>query len=196
MALAGTILLHTHKRAGAAYRRALFALERGRCVMCGLDCHTLVKRLQAGTSAFDAGHAEWSTLHSLACCAHAAAVDYIILRPDPQTVERDTPCWQERRRQLIANAAPRFLVCGALCQLTQMICCTSGSARPAPPCQPPSPPPPPHTHTHREKKQKKRSLIRTPLLDSDARLHGTAGGAHQPCCTGQRMARRSYPRRV
>jgi len=34
------------KSNGSAYRRALFKLERGVCVMCKLDCHTLVKRLQ------------------------------------------------------------------------------------------------------------------------------------------------------
>ncbi|PRW44334.1 DNA annealing helicase and endonuclease ZRANB3 [Chlorella sorokiniana] len=35
------------KSNGSAYRRALFKLERGICVSCRLDCHTLVKRLQA-----------------------------------------------------------------------------------------------------------------------------------------------------
>ena len=35
------------KSNGSAYRRALFKLERGVCVSCKLDCHTLVKRLQA-----------------------------------------------------------------------------------------------------------------------------------------------------
>ncbi|GAB4813573.1 hypothetical protein N2152v2_000619 [Parachlorella kessleri] len=32
---------------GSAYRRALFKLERGVCVLCKLDCHDLVRRLQA-----------------------------------------------------------------------------------------------------------------------------------------------------
>jgi hypothetical protein len=36
------------KSNGSAYRRALFKLERGVCVHCRLDCHTLVKRLQVG----------------------------------------------------------------------------------------------------------------------------------------------------
>lgn len=36
------------KSNGSAYRRALFKLERGICVSCRLDCHTLVKRLQVG----------------------------------------------------------------------------------------------------------------------------------------------------
>lgn len=35
------------KSNGSAYRRALFRLERGVCVACRLDCHALVKRLQA-----------------------------------------------------------------------------------------------------------------------------------------------------
>ncbi|KAL4428086.1 hypothetical protein ABPG75_002175 [Micractinium tetrahymenae] len=35
------------KSNGSAYRRALFRLERGVCVKCRLDCHALVKRLQA-----------------------------------------------------------------------------------------------------------------------------------------------------
>lgn len=32
---------------GSAYRHALFKLERGVCVTCKLDCHDLVRRLQA-----------------------------------------------------------------------------------------------------------------------------------------------------
>ena len=36
------------KSNGSAYRRALFKLERGVCVTCRLDCHTLVKRMQVG----------------------------------------------------------------------------------------------------------------------------------------------------
>lgn len=32
---------------GGAYRRALFKLERGVCVLCKLDCDDLVRRLQA-----------------------------------------------------------------------------------------------------------------------------------------------------
>ncbi|PSC75396.1 DNA annealing helicase and endonuclease ZRANB3 [Micractinium conductrix] len=35
------------KSNGSAYRRAVFKLERGVCVACKLDCHKLVKRLQA-----------------------------------------------------------------------------------------------------------------------------------------------------
>jgi hypothetical protein len=48
---------YARKSNGSACRRALFALERGVCVLCRLDCHALVKRLQAvekGTRGWEA----------------------------------------------------------------------------------------------------------------------------------------------
>lgn len=106
----------------------MFVLERGRCVMCGLDCHALVKRLQvsvgkalqgdpAAAMQHDCVAALFSSLlassQPLKCCP--------VLQPIVQTIERGTVRWIERRRLLVAHEAPRFLAPGHQAQLEQLV---------------------------------------------------------------------------
>lgn len=112
------------KSNGAAYRRALFRLERGVCVACRLDCHSLVKRLQVpGAGAVPAGGGcvagsatvfGWHESVGLLCSAQGLGWASFHTPPTatPQAVEKGSRDWEEQRRRIIAAHAPRLAVGG------------------------------------------------------------------------------------